>query len=85
MGAVLRVTGALTSTAHMRRFRKLCQRGSGSTLTLFFFSLVDGMERGIKIPLKEGHHRPPLRNTIKMAFCWHADNGLPLNAGLVAL
>ena len=25
------------------------------------------------------------RNTIGMAFHWHADNGQPLNAGLVAL
>ena len=26
------------------------------------------------------HHR----NTIQMAFCWHADDGLTLNAGSVA-
>ena len=25
------------------------------------------------------------QNAIPMAFCWRADNGQPLNAGLVAL
>ena len=33
------------------------------------------------MPLKVGHHQP----AIEMAFLWRADNGPPLNAGLVAL
>ena len=32
------------------------------------------------MPLKAGHHRP-----IEMVFRWRADNGPPLNDGLVAV
>ena len=32
------------------------------------------------MPLKFGHHQP----AIEMVFCWRVDNGLSLNASLVA-
>ena len=42
---------------------------------MFFFQFD---ERGrVQIPLLAGHY--------KMTFCWQVDNGLTLNAGLVAL
>ena len=34
---------------------------------------------------KSGPSSARQRNAIEMAFRWHADNGPPLNAGLVAL
>ena len=37
------------------------------------------------MPLKVGHHPARQRNSIKMTFRWGADDGPPLNAGLVAL
>ena len=46
----------------------------------------------IQIPLKAGHYRPTSETPFKwrlagvlMAFCWRADDGPTLNAGLVAL
>ena len=53
----------------------------GPTLTTIFFYLVDGMVRGIEMPLKVDHHRP----ASETPFRWRADNGPQLNAGLVAL
>ena len=34
---------------------------------------------------KNGPPSTHQQNAIEMAFCWHVDNGPPLNAGLVAL
>ena len=58
--------------------RKICQRGP--TLTKFFFILVDEGS-GIQIP---GHHRAA-SETLFNWFRWRANDGLTLNAGLVAL
>ena len=38
----------------------------------------------ILIQLEAGHHRPASETPFKMAFRWRADDGLTLNAGLVA-
>ena len=66
----------ITNMTHARIQKKIVRRGP--TLTTFFL-LISG-ER-IQIQLKAGHHRP----AIKMAFRWRADDGLTLNADLVAL
>ena len=62
-------------------------RGGQNSDNVFFFNfnyfLV--LMRGERIPiqLKAGHHRPTAKRG--MAFRWRADDGLTLNAGLVAL
>ena len=66
----------------MRGSRKFCQRGS--KFEVFFAFLVD---EGIEDP-NTAINGPLLahqRNAISMAFRWRADDGPPLNAGLVAL
>ena len=74
----------------MRGSRKFCQLESNTDnvffLFLFFiyFFFFDGMERGSNFT-KSGPSSARQRNAIKMAFRWRADNGPPLNAGLVAL
>ena len=78
-----------TSIEHSRycqTFYSVLMRGSrdqrGTTLT--FFVLVD--ERGNDPNTTEsGSSSARQRNAIKMAFCWRADDGPTINAGLVAL
>ena len=64
-------------SVHMRGSRKFCQRGSNTDQVFF---LVDGMER-----MESGLTSVSQQNAIEMAFRWRADNGPPMNAGLVAL
>ena len=54
----------------------------GSILTTFF-KLMGW--RGDRNATKSGPSSACQQNDIEMAFLWHADNGPPLNAGLVAL
>ena len=68
----------LFSTIHMRRSRKFCQESNCDNV---FFSWWGVGE--FKIPLWADHHRPASETL--MAFRWRADDGLTLNAGLVAL
>ena len=65
----------------MRGSRKFCQRGS-STDNVFLKN--DWMERGSNAT-KSGTSSARQRNAIELAFRLHADYGLPLNAGLIAL
>ena len=62
----------------MRGSRKFCQRGPTlKTFFFFFFFFFCSLMRGkIQIPPSAGHHRP---------VSWRADDGLILNADLVAL
>ena len=62
----------------MRGSRKFCQRGSNWHF-LYFFKSIRG-ER-ILLPQKAGHHQPASGTP----FRWWADDGLTLNAGLIAL
>ena len=62
-------------TAHARIQKVLSE---GSNTDVFFFSWWDG--EMIEMPLKGG----PSSARGRMAFRWRADNGPPLNAGLVA-
>ena len=65
----------------MRGSRKFCQRGSNFYNVFFWFDV------GRKDPHTtiRGPSTARQRNAIEMAFCWRADDGPILNAGLVAL
>ena len=70
---------------NMRVSRKFCQRWSVPTLSevFCFFQLMGCREdRNVTISGPSSAHQ---RNTIEMGFRCHANNGPPLNAGLVAL
>ena len=64
---------------------RFCQRGSNFENVLFSFLVDEGREdpnttiRGPSL----AHQRNA--STVQMAFRWRADDGLTLNAGLVAL
>ena len=57
----------------------------GPTLTTFFvcFFVDDGRE--VPNTTISGPSSARQRNAVEIAFCWRADNGPPLNAGLIAL
>ena len=59
----------------------------GPTLTTFFFLFFLRFDEGgrIQISLISGPSTASMRNAIKMAFRWRADDGPTLNAGFVAL
>ena len=71
----------------MRRSRKFCQRGSKFDNVFFLFCFVFLVVEGIEDPntAKNGPTSARQRNAIEMAFFWHADDVLTLNAGLVVL
>ena len=60
----------------MQGSRKFCQRAAN----FFSFFLVDEQRDTISEPSLACE-----QNAIKMAFCWRADYGRTLNAGLVTL
>ena len=62
----------------MRRSRKFCQRGSNFDN----FLVTEGRKDPNTISGPSTAHQ---RNAIEMALRWRADDGLTLNAGLVAL
>ena len=57
----------------------------GPTLTTFFYIFL--VDEGRKHPNTtiRGHPSARQQNAIQMAFCWRANGGPTLNAGLVAL
>ena len=59
--------------------RKLCQRGPNSDNVF----LVDE-ELEDPYTTQSGPSSPRQRNLIKLVFCWRADGGPTMNAGLVA-
>ena len=63
----------------MRGSRKFRQRGSN-----FDIFLVDEGRKDPNTTIS-GQLSSHQRNTILMAFCWRADDGPTLNAGLAAL
>ena len=66
----------------MRRSRKFCQRGSNVEVLGVF--LVDEGREDPNTTIS-GPSLACQGNAISMAFCWRADDGPTLNAGLVAL
>ena len=67
---IFKVDNFILHRLSMRGSRKFFQRGSN-------FLYIFLVNEWIQIQLKSGHHR--------LAFCWRADDGQTLNAGLVAL
>ena len=67
------------------RIKKVLSEGVKTHTFFFYFNYFLVLMRGERIPiqLKAGHHRPAAKRG--MAFRWRADDGLTLNAGLVAL
>ena len=68
----------------MRGSRNFCQSGSNFD-TVFLCVLVDERRDDQNTRTKSGLSLARQQNTIYMAFCWHPDDGLALNSGLVAL
>ena len=65
------------------RIKKILSEGvqySADVVFFLFFVFFEEMDA-----TKSGSSSARQRNAIKMAFSWRADNGPPLNAGLVAL
>ena len=68
----------------MRGSRKFCQGVGGGYDSEFFFSLVDE-GKWDQNTTNIGPSSARKRNATEMAFRWRADDGLTLNAALVAL
>ena len=66
-------------TQCMRGSRKFCQRRSKFDKVFFFDEGIEDQNTAINGP-SSAHQQ----NAIEMAFCWRANDGPTLNAGLVA-
>ena len=69
----------------MHGSRKFCQRGSNfEKVSFLFYFFLEGREDPNKYHYKRAIIDSPAKRHLN-AFCWQADDGPTLNAGLVAL